>query len=342
MFVECSAPGALSISSAALKELPIATRCEHRTLTVFLPARHPLFSDSGLCCRVTQSLSFKLARTRARGRILWCLIAINVAALLYGSEAPIFLAGSVLTEEGLPPSEPLQLELVCGGISRQAAYADAAGRFELQIDPVANPFSDEGRAKTAPVLREPSPNFAQPQPWMGLRSCEIRVTSPGFQSASFNLDIGDARGLTNIGTLVLHRMGRQRQWAISASSLRIPRRASRAWQKGRRALESGKLAEAQAALDAAVKAYPPYAAAWADLGRLSLSRGDRTQARARYLRAKGADSSFIPALVGLTVVSVDEGNWQEAADWAGRAIRLHPSGFPQIHYLYALGACLRF
>ncbi len=258
--------------------------------------------------------------------VFCCLLASAGAQHSFGQFSQILLSGRVVAAEGADAG-PARVELACPGMGRQELYTDPAGYFQFRIDP----SQELGRGGAGPGKQAP----AWKETWP-LGSCELQAYVPGFESPVIHLDLADARGMIQAGPIVLRRLSRRPPMTIGASSLLAPKKARKSWEKGRRALQAGNLEEAQAALAAAITIYPQYAVAWADLGLVHFKRNDMEQARTAYLQALAADSGFVPACLGLAVVGMHEGNWEQVADRAEQAIRLQPLGLPQAHYLQAL------
>ncbi len=123
---------------------------------------------------------------------------------------------------------------------------------------------------------------------------------------------------------------------MSATSVNAPKAAKKAYEKARTHLQKQKLQEAQAELEEAVKLYPQYAAAWANLGWLHQQQNRLDQARGAFSQAQAADDKFVPAYVGLASVAVRQARWAEAEQFSTRATQLDGVNFPVAFYYNAV------
>ncbi len=88
---------------------------------------------------------------------------------------------------------------------------------------------------------------------------------------------------------------------------------------------------AKSNLEQVVKIDPKFAEAWYLLGRLQAPT-DIKAATASLKQAQTADPRFVPPCVWLAVIAIQSRNWQEASEWASRALELDPAGTPRIWY----------
>jgi tetratricopeptide (TPR) repeat protein len=123
---------------------------------------------------------------------------------------------------------------------------------------------------------------------------------------------------------------------VSATSLRVPKGARKAYENGRCALQEHDLAKAQAALERAIHLYPQFAVAWTELGWLYAQQNFLDRARTAFAEARSLDSNLVPAYVGLAFVAIRESKWPEAVELSERAARLNGVGFPVALYYNSL------
>jgi hypothetical protein len=72
-----------------------------------------------------------------------------------------------------------------------------------------------------------------------LIGCEIRAALPGFRSDLVNLIGRRSFDNPDVGTIVLHRLGNVEGTTISVTSLRAPKDARKAFEKGTEARFQG-------------------------------------------------------------------------------------------------------
>jgi len=79
---------------------------------------------------------------------------------------------------------------------------------------------------------------------------------------------------TDVGRLVLHRLGQVEGLTISATSAMAPKDAQKAFEKGRDKAAKQKWDEARPFFEKAVQIYPKYAVAWFELGSIQMRKGE--------------------------------------------------------------------
>lgn len=258
-------------------------------------------------------------------------------------QRPIFLSGKVLLDDGTPPPESLVIERVCNGVVRPEAYTDSKGRFSFELgknmgmmqDASVNSAADDrfGASPGMPQSRGGNINARGGFGERDLMGCELRANLAGFRSDTVNLFNRRAFDNPDVGTIVLHRMGNVDGTTISATSLQAPKDARKAFEKGRDAFRKKKVAEAQKELEKAVEAYPRYASAWLELGRVNEAQQKLDEAKKCYAQSIAADGKYVNPYLQMAAIAVREQNWQDVADTTQRAIKLDPFNFPQA-YLY--------
>jgi tetratricopeptide (TPR) repeat protein len=139
------------------------------------------------------------------------------------------------------------------------------------------------------------------------------------------------------GAMPLASPGANAPATVSVTELRAPKDARKAYEKAQHALQKRKLAEAQMELEQAVRVYPHYAAAWADLGWLYAQQNRLDPARHAFAQARSADQNFVPAYLGLAALAMHESKWPEVVELSARATRLDGADFPAAFYFNSLG-----
>ncbi len=257
---------------------------------------------------------------------------------------PIFLSGKVVMDDGTPPPEPVVIERVCNSVVRGEAYTDSKGRFSFQLGQntaMIQEASSGSALDSGTGLGDPgrplqtgrsSNDQRMPTRNNDLIGCEIRASLPGFRSDLVNLVGRRSFDNPEVGTIVLHRLGNVEGTSISATSLRAPKDARKAFEKGTEALRKSKIADAQKNLEKAVELYPQYASAWYELGRINEAQKDTGQARACYSQALAADAKFVKPYLRMALLSAAESNWQEVVDQTSRVMKLDSVDFPEAYY----------
>jgi tetratricopeptide (TPR) repeat protein len=263
---------------------------------------------------------------------------------------PIFLSGKVVTDDGTPPPETAVIERVCNGVNRPEAYTDSKGRFSFELGknqsmfvdasmsgPNAGGFGGSGIGNSG--------GFGSQNTGMGgssrggggiserdLMGCEIRAVLPGYRSESVNLANRRAFDNPDIGTILLHRLGKVEGRIISATSLNAPKDAKKAFEKGQDLVKKKKADEAMKSFQKAVESYPKYAAAWYEMGRLQEALKQDAEARKSYEQALAADAKYLNPYLQLAGIAARASNWQDLADATDRAIKLDPFDYPQAYF----------
>jgi tetratricopeptide (TPR) repeat protein len=270
---------------------------------------------------------------------LWRARAGLPAALLFLGPAvaqqPSYLYGRVMMEGGAPPGALVAIESACNVISRIEGYADSQGRFRLRLDDKNDSAQDasawDGMARVSPS----GLSIAQQSIGRRLDGCELRAKLPGYESETVRL-AGRISDESDLGVIILHRLGPAEGLRVSMTSLAAPKDAQKALQKGRQALAKGKREDARKSLEKATRLYPGYAEAWFELGSLQVVQNDPPFARASFEAAIRADPKFLLPYVGLAVLQGAAQEWPQVEETTARALALDPNGFPGMHFYNAL------
>jgi tetratricopeptide (TPR) repeat protein len=163
---------------------------------------------------------------------------------------------------------------------------------------------------------------------------------PGYESNIITL--GPRRRLDNteVGQLVLRRVGGIDAVMVSANMLAAPSRARLAFDNARKEADKEKwdYAFAEAELKKALDEYPTFAAAWHLMGIMRLSQKDSAAASEAFKKAIAADARYVEPYVELASMEVMQQHWIEAANWIDPALKLNPN----ISYANYLGASIHF
>jgi tetratricopeptide (TPR) repeat protein len=258
---------------------------------------------------------------------------------------PIFVTGRVMSDDGLPFSDPVAIESVCDGASHTEGFTDSKGGFGFRLgDPNSGVMQDASVSSMEDFFGAPNvqtqsgsstPIFITPKRLM-LANCEIRARLPGYRSDTINLGSRRALDNPNVGTLMLHKLSAASGNVISVTSLAAPKDSRAAFEKGRQALKKNKLDDAQTDFEKAARIYPAYAAAWYELGKLATDRGQFDAGLQSFQAAIRADPKYVQPYVSVSAIQAVEKQWPQLAETTGALLRLAPYGYPQAYYLNAL------
>jgi tetratricopeptide (TPR) repeat protein len=122
---------------------------------------------------------------------------------------------------------------------------------------------------------------------------------------------------------------------VSSTSQTVPPAAAKFWSKAGAEMLDGKPDRARQNLEKAVQAYPEFADAWYQLGRMQLLSSPR-DARICFEKAFAADPKFTPPLEELAFLSIQQEDWQGAAEKTKHFLQLDPDGTMRVWYFNAL------
>lgn len=123
---------------------------------------------------------------------------------------------------------------------------------------------------------------------------------------------------------------------MSVADLAAPRKAQKAYQRGRRQAAHGHYMKARQSLNKAVALHPRYASAWYFLGLVYSSERQRAAAREAYRSALEADPKSWRTYAGLAELAAAERNWMQLAENSSRALALAPEATSRLYLFNAL------
>ncbi len=159
-------------------------------------------------------------------------------------------------------------------------------------------------------------------------ACTVTIRLKGYQAAEVTL--------RNDATIVLKRVGLHEGSTVTASALKAPELARKAYGKGVNAMTDEKWAAAQKNFEKAVEIYPDYAQAWSDLGEVLRKQSKPTEARTAWEKAVQADPKYIKPYIQLTMLDLAEKHPEDAVAIAGKAVAMNPLEFPELYFYYAV------
>jgi hypothetical protein len=261
---------------------------------------------------------------------------------------PVFLTGRVKLDDGAEPAERIAIERVCDGRARREAYTDAHGAFGFQLGQVqimqdasvggsdtlrmpGVPGSGMGSGLTMGAPTSVSMGVSQ----RDLMGCELRALLSGYIAEPVDLAGRQLFDNPDVGTIVMHRMGKVEGTKISVTSMLAPADAKRAFARARNEREKNHNAKAEKQLQKAVALYPKFAEALSMLGEVYSEEGRNDAATKMFQTAMAADPHFMGPYFNLAVLAGTKRDWKQMAELTDRALELNPYEFPAMYLMNA-------
>jgi len=248
-----------------------------------------------------------------------------------------------MVDDGTDVPEQVSIESVCNGRTHIETVTDSKGHFTFQIKSpnqpavVSEDSSDSSqRSSDAAGLLNRRVNADPVGDY--LRTCRLRGYVSGFSSNSVDLSAKTSdNGMSDVGTLVLHRLAQVEGSVVSVTTAQAPASAKKEYDKGRDSARNEKWEAAEKHFARAVKQYTQFAAAWVELGRMQMRRSDAQAARTSFHQALSADAKFVLPYHQLAQLAASERNWKEVIDTTSTLLKLDPVNFPEDWWLNAVG-----
>ena len=262
----------------------------------------------------------------------------------------IFVSGSVIQEDGMPPPFGTTIELDCGDTVTREATVDSGGYYGFQLgsdnrigrvmpdasDPFGlDPFGNTSNGNSTTAYGTLISTTRTPLS-IRLMRCELRAQYPGYRSTSVRMGPGNISGYTKVGDILLYRTEKIRGTSVSASSLLAPKNARKSVERATKALENNKLNEAERLLTASLQTFPRNAEALFLLGQVYLLQARGDDARGIFRKAIDVDSLYVRPYIPLARFELAEQNWAEAAELTSKALDLDPISYPEAYLVNAL------
>lgn len=250
---------------------------------------------------------------------------------------PMFLTGNVAMADGTPLPEPVPIVMECQGERQPQGRTDANGDFGFQIG-MNRGHTPNDAAQRAPSI---SDDFGGPitrrQQILGtieysVYGCAILAVLDGYSSSAVELSGRRAADNSEIGTIVLTRLGAKLPATVSVTSLQAPASAKRAYERASRQIESGRFEGAEQQLTRAVRIYPEYADAWLALGVAQRSQGKLDQAHDSFERAIAVDNDFVVPYLYLSLMAARASDWPETSRWSDALLELDPDNLEGLYF----------
>ena len=248
---------------------------------------------------------------------------------------PLLVTGNVLLSDGTKAPLDTKVGIVCAsGTFRGAAYIDASGNFNIVI--TGGPAGGRGSGGID-VERGLGRTGVLQSGAASLSGCEVKAVLGGYRSTSIILDRQSALDDPNVGTIYLHRLaaGEAEGYTVSLTTKLAPKDARRAYEKGLDSKKKQKWSEAEQELSNAVTAYPQYAVAWYELGRVYQQENKSDDAFRAHQKAVEAEPKFVNPYAELTTLAFRQQKWEEVVGYTSQFIRLAPFTPPEIFFYNA-------
>jgi tetratricopeptide (TPR) repeat protein len=254
-----------------------------------------------------------------------------------------------MVDDGTLLTDSVIIKSICKGRVRTEGYTDSRGHFSFEVSSLKESGAVGGVAgieaiDSSPLGRDQlDTGFGQTH--LGSdrlkdywRDCELRAELAGFTSQVVQLAgrLNDM-GLTDVGTIMLHRMVQVQGFMISATSAGAPAKAKKEYEKGREFEKKEKWDLALASFQKAVEVYPQYAIAWFEMGRVQVQKGNAAAARQSFHQSLSADSKFVGPYHELAQLALRDKQWQEVVDATDAVLKLNPVNLPGDWFLNAAG-----
>jgi len=235
---------------------------------------------------------------------------------------PMFISGRVVSDLGRPLSEPVSIELNCGMRPVQVIHSDLGGYFTFNLGSGAQSNIDFSASNESPQSFGANASNLPNRYGNPLAGCELRLSVAGFRPANLPLTHATDMGRVDIGSIALDRIGTAKGSEVSVTSLLVPKEAAKEFEKAVKDLQNNKLSSAQPHLEKAVAIYDKYAAAWNELGRVYLNHNDREKAEQAFEKATAGDAGYLPPLINLATLQIQNREWEKAVETAGKVLAL--------------------
>jgi tetratricopeptide (TPR) repeat protein len=254
-----------------------------------------------------------------------------------GPARPIFISGSVRLADGTPPPERVLIERNCNGQVRPEGYTDSQGNFSFLVSGQSNFVLGDASTGNLPVpgVNPNTGRMGNPAP-RDLTGCEIEGKLSGFQSSTIVLTSRASFDSSNIGTIQLRRLTGKDGLSINSTTVSAPRDARNAYEKGLDNARKTKWSDAERDFLKAVQAYPRYAVAWYELGRIYRQENRLDDAAHAQNEALKSDPRFISPYAELTVLSAVQSKWEDVVLHSSKVINLTLDATSDIYFYSAV------
>lgn len=239
----------------------------------------------------------------------------------------IRFVGKVVVQDAMFPWDPIPVTVTCNGVVRYRTEADAKGNFSI-----AGEGTDPLRSEVAPQVSNSAQTTAS-----HLVGCDAQALMAGFKSSTVHIANLNIMDNPDIGTITLHPDSDAAGTATSATSTTANPEAKKRFDKARGEFQSGNKGGAEKDLEKAVQIDPKFADAWYQLGKLQEADNKLPDALNSDQKAVADDPKFISPYQGIAEMDAQQKNWTGVVGATTQALKLDPTGTPQMWYLDGLG-----
>lgn len=232
--------------------------------------------------------------------------------------------GKVAVQDAPFPWDSIPVVVTCKGIVRYRTEADAKGAFTIQGE-----VSSSELVKTGADLKQVTASQ--------LIGCDISADVPGFKSTTLHIANQDIMDNPDLGTITIRPESDSAGSSASANTTTASPDAMKKFNKARQEWINNNANGAEHDLQKATQTDPKFADAWYQLGKLQQLKNDDTSALASYQKAVAADPKFVSPYERIAELSAMQKKWQDVANATAAALKLDPTGTPQLWYFDALG-----
>jgi tetratricopeptide (TPR) repeat protein len=251
------------------------------------------------------------------------------------------ISGRFALDDGTLPPALVRVELTCNSIPRPMGWSDEKGAFSVRLainseDEISDLTYAKGIAP--PLSGVISQGYPQPIDTIppNLQGCDLRGALPGYRSDIVPLSGHQRLDSPEVGTILLHRLGKVEGLTTSATTAMAPEGARKAHEKAIAAVKQRKPEDAIKDLQKAVAIYPKYALAWFDLGRVYEARNHTKEAQEAYGHSIEADDKYLYPYERMYIILSRAEKWPEVLEITNKVIRLDPYDFPRAYYFNAI------
>lgn len=231
------------------------------------------------------------------------------------------LAGKVVVQGDPLLWEPIRVVLSCAnGKTDLTTQTDADGRFLITHVNLPKAYTLDGDVRT--------------QMEQHLEGCSVQAALAGYQSTTDIIREKNLRDSPYLDPIVLTPDEHAPGTAVSATTIAASPEARSSFEKAHEEWLHRRPQAAQAELEKTVQADPQFAQAWYLLGRLQMG-SDLAAAKKSLQTAAAADPKLVSPCISLAALALAQRNWQEAEDWAAKALALDAVGTPRLWYFKA-------
>jgi tetratricopeptide (TPR) repeat protein len=254
-----------------------------------------------------------------------------------------------MLEDGTPPPALVIIEHVCNGSSRSEGYTNSQGYFSIRLGDTSQAVAtaSEGSGSLGQTLPPGTSLGAADMASMGeagaglntgarFANCQLRARLGGYRSQTVNLRDHDASANPDVGVILLHRIVKGEETAVTVTTLKASKPARKALQKGMELAKKEKFDEAMDSLRESVKLDPNFAFAWCELGKLQVAHGHAGDGRQSLEAAVKSEPRWPDPLLELSMLDLRTGNWRELADNTGRILSLNSFDYPGVFFYNGL------